>query len=207
MTIARDLDRTSGEDATPATDPANQEQSGIAPDGPVNRRQIMRTAAIAGTVVAAGAGLAACGSSALTGSGYGAAPPSSAAGGGYGSMPDTGSSMDAPATTTEAMSGGGGGAMGTTLASTSEIPVGGGKVFAAEKVVVTQPSAGTFKAFSSTCTHVGCTVNKIANGVISCPCHGSEFSASTGSVKHGPAQQALPAKTISVQNNKIVLDT
>jgi hypothetical protein len=29
-----------------------------------------------------------------------------------------------------------------TLASTSEIPVGGGKVFSAEKVVVTQPTAG-----------------------------------------------------------------
>ena len=38
---------------------------------------------------------------------------------------------------------GGGGGTGTgALASTSEIPVGGGKVFSAEKVVVTQPSAG-----------------------------------------------------------------
>jgi len=61
---------------------------------------------------------------------------------------------------------GAGNAAGTELAKTSDIPEGGGKVFADKGVVVTQPTAGTFKAFSSKCTHQGCAVKGIANGVI-----------------------------------------
>jgi hypothetical protein len=34
------------------------------------------------------------------------------------------------------------------LARTSDIPVAGGKIFSTEKVVVTQPVAGQFKAFT-----------------------------------------------------------
>src|SRR4051794_14697051 len=48
----------------------------------------------------------------------------------------------------------------------ADIPVGGGKVFDRLKVVVTQPTAGDFKAFTAICTHQGCTVQDVANGVI-----------------------------------------
>ena len=82
--------------------------------------------------------------------------------------------------------------------ASAEIPVGGGKVFEALKVVVTQPTAGEFKAFSSTCTHQACTVSGVSNGVITCPCHGSQFDIATGAVKQGPATQPLPAKSVSV---------
>src|SRR5262245_35029682 len=67
------------------------------------------------------------------------------------------------------------GAPAGSLADTANIPVGGGVIVG--DMVITQPAAGEFKAFSSTCTHQGCTVNEIADGVISCPCHGSKFSA------------------------------
>ncbi|GAA5036792.1 Rieske (2Fe-2S) protein [Streptomyces siamensis] len=98
-----------------------------------------------------------------------------------------------------------GNAGGTVLAKTSDIPEGGGKVFADQGVVVTQPTAGTFKAFSSKCTHQGCAVKGIANGVINCPCHGSQFSAADGSVKKGPATTALAAATITVEGDSIKL--
>jgi Rieske Fe-S protein len=91
------------------------------------------------------------------------------------------------------------------LASTSEIPVGGGKVFSAEKVVVTQPTAGEFKAFSAVCTHMQCLVDKVASGTIDCPCHGSEFSVKNGSVVSGPAPSPLPAQAIKVTGGKIRL--
>src|SRR3712207_5849560 len=65
---------------------------------------------------------------------------------------------------------------GEGLAGASDSPVGGGAVFEDEEVVVTQPAAGTFKAFSASCTHQGCTVNKVANGTIDCPGHGSKFA-------------------------------
>ncbi|MFD4875501.1 Rieske (2Fe-2S) protein [Streptomyces sp. NPDC058420] len=98
-----------------------------------------------------------------------------------------------------------GDAGGTELAKTSDIPEGGGKIFASKGVVVTQPTAGTYKAFSSKCTHQGCAVSSISGGAIVCPCHGSEFSVTDGSVKKGPATQGLPAEQISVSGDSITL--
>ncbi|MCW2913894.1 MAG: iron sulfur protein [Actinomycetia bacterium] len=94
---------------------------------------------------------------------------------------------------------GGGQASGAALqVKTTDIPVGGGKVFDQEKIVVTQPTAGEFKAFSAVCTHQGCTVKKIANGIITCPCHQSQFKIGDGSVAGGPAPAPLPSKTVTV---------
>jgi len=99
-----------------------------------------------------------------------------------------------------------GGSSGTTdLAKTSDIPVGGGKVFKDQKVVVTQPVKGEFKAFSAVCTHQGCTVAKVADGTIDCPCHESRFSIADGAVKGGPAPRPLPAKEITVKGDTITL--
>ncbi|MGW5325828.1 Rieske (2Fe-2S) protein [Streptomyces sp. NPDC004014] len=108
--------------------------------------------------------------------------------------------------------GGGGGSAGSSpspsgraLASTSDIPEGGGKIFKERKVVVTQPSKGDFKAFSAICTHEGCTVSEVADGTIGCPCHGSRFHIADGSVANGPATRPLPAETIKVEGNSIRL--
>jgi Rieske Fe-S protein len=142
-----------------------------------------RRTALAGVGLAGlAAALTACGASGGSGSG---ATQSNSSGGGSG--------------------GGGGGAGSGALASTSEIPVGGGKVFSAEKVVVTQPSAGKFRAFSAVCTHEQCLVDRVANGTIDCPCHGSEFSVKNGSVVAGPAPSPLPRKSITVAGGKITL--
>lgn len=97
----------------------------------------------------------------------------------------------------------GGGSAG--LAKTSEIPVGGGVVFGSDGVVVTQPTAGTFKAFTSTCTHMQCTLANVSGGTINCGCHGSKFSVEDGSVRSGPASQALAAKQVTVQGDTIVV--
>ncbi|ALC32237.1 Rieske (2Fe-2S) protein [Streptomyces bacillaris] len=100
---------------------------------------------------------------------------------------------------------GSGGAGGAVLAKTADIPEGGGMVFAAQKVVVTQPRAGEFKAFSATCTHQGCAVKDVTDNVITCPCHNSTFDAATGSPTGGPATQPLPARQISVEGGAITL--
>lgn len=91
------------------------------------------------------------------------------------------------------------------LAKTSDIPEGGGKIFKDEKVVVTQPAKGDFKAFSSICPHQGCAVSSVSDGTINCPCHGSKFSIEDGSVKHPPATQALEAQKIEVSGDSIKL--
>ncbi|MFF6778306.1 Rieske (2Fe-2S) protein [Streptomyces sp. NPDC012637] len=91
------------------------------------------------------------------------------------------------------------------LARTSDIPVGGGTVFKDAKVVVTQPARGEFKAFSAVCTHQGCLVNKVADGTIDCPCHGSKYRIADGSVVAGPAPRPLPAEEIDVSSGTITL--
>ncbi|WP_028815146.1 Rieske (2Fe-2S) protein [Streptomyces flavidovirens] len=100
---------------------------------------------------------------------------------------------------------GSGGDAGAVLAKTADIPEGGGKVFADKGLVVTQPTAGQFKAFSSKCTHQGCAVKDVTNGMINCPCHGSMFDATDGSVKAGPAKTPLPASAIKVEGDSITL--
>jgi Rieske Fe-S protein len=94
---------------------------------------------------------------------------------------------------------------GTLLGLVTDIPVGGGMVFMNEKVVVTQPAKNDFLAFSAVCTHVGCICNKVANGTIDCPCHGSEFKITNGAVVTGPAPAPLPPRTISITDGKIML--
>ena len=87
--------------------------------------------------------------------------------------------------------------------SKATIPVGGGKIFADQKVVVTQPTSGEFKAFSAVCTHQSCVVADVADGTINCACHGSKFDITTGAVKNGPASSPLPEKKVTVDGDGI----
>lgn len=86
---------------------------------------------------------------------------------------------------------------------TSDIPVGGGKIYPDDDMVVTQPKSGEFKAFSATCTHQGCTLANVKDGTINCTCHFSKFSIEDGSVEGGPAPQPLPEKTVTVTGDTL----
>ncbi|MFI8894264.1 Rieske (2Fe-2S) protein [Streptomyces paradoxus] len=98
-----------------------------------------------------------------------------------------------------------GGPAGRVLADIGEIPVGGGKIFKDEEVVVTQPEQGEFKAFSAICTHQRCLVSTVSDGTINCPCHGSKFQIADGAVSQGPATRPLPAEKITVEGNSVRL--
>ncbi len=97
----------------------------------------------------------------------------------------------------------GGNVGGSNLATKADIPVGGGKIFASAGVIITQPTAGTFKAFSDICTHQGATIDRVSSGIMQCPLHGSEFSITDGSVVQGPATQPLPEKSVTVTGDNI----
>jgi Rieske Fe-S protein len=147
--------------------------------------------------VLAGVGLVGL-ASAITACGAGTSSSTPAAG-------NAGTTPAAPASSAAA-----GGASSSTatnaLAATSKIPVGSGMIFPEPQVVVTQPTAGEFKAFSAVCTHMGCIVNQISNETIDCPCHGSQYSITTGAVVAGPAPRPLPAKQFKVSGGSIFLE-
>ena len=150
------------------------------PMGP-SRRRILITG---GVVVAAAAATAACGSSTPAASSTTPAAPTDAGAASPAESMPAGTAVEAPI---------------------SDIAVGGGVIYADQKVVVTQPTAGDFKAFSAICTHKGCTVGAVADGMIKCPCHGSEFSIEDGSVQAGPATAPLPAMPVTVSGDTVMV--
>ncbi|HWD84083.1 MAG TPA: Rieske (2Fe-2S) protein [Kribbella sp.] len=186
-------------DDTTASATASAAVTTSAADGGLrDRRTVLRCAAM---VALAGAGaplLAACGGSDNAGSGTGGTGGGT---GGTGTSPSATGSSSAPASSAAPSAGGGG---GTVLGPVSDVPVGGGKVFTDAKVVVTQPTAGTFKGFSAVCTHQGNPIGSVQGGQIVCPFHNSHFSITDGSVVSGPAPTALPAVNVKVEGGNIV---
>ncbi len=93
------------------------------------------------------------------------------------------------------------------ITTTSDVPVGGGVVVEDKMVVVTQPTAGEYKAFTSTCPHQGCTVGEVTAEEIICPCHNSKFSTTTGEVLQGPATIGLAQVSVTIKGDEILSQT
>jgi Rieske Fe-S protein len=155
----------------------------------IDRRAVLGGAAVA----AAGVALTACGAGTTAPA---PAPSAQVKATAIGNVPPAPSADPASEDAAGALNG---------IGATADIPVGGGKVVESAKVVVTQPVAGTFKAFSAVCTHQGCLVSKVVDATISCPCHGSAFSAFDGTVKQGPATQPLAEQKLTVDNGTLKL--
>ncbi len=58
-------------------------------------------------------------------------------------------------------------------------------------------------AYSRRCTHLGCTVEMPANGVVNCFCHGSRFNAAKGTVLRGPAGAPLTSVPLELRGEEI----
>lgn len=175
---------------SPGPDPA------LSPD--VGRRTVLRAAGVGTAGAAAVAALAACGGSST--------PPTTGAAAGSSTSPSSASSSAATSASGSASSSSGGAAPSGTPVKTADVPVGGGVINASALFVVTQPTAGQFKAFSATCTHQGCTVTQVVDGMIDCPCHQSQFSISTGApTSDSPARSPLPAKTATVSGDSVYI--
>lgn len=117
---------------------------------------------------------------------------------------NTGSTEPAPDPSKSSGGSGGSAASDKELATTSDVPVGGGVILADQKIVITQPTAGQFDAFSAVCTHQGLLVTSVEGGTIICSHHGSQYDAKTGAVTQGPAPAGLQKVGITVKGGKIL---
>jgi Rieske Fe-S protein len=117
----------------------------------------------------------------------------------YGTTP-----VSEPSAATSGDGSGGPSETGPLTVKEADIPVGSGKVFPDAKIVITQPKKGEFKAFSAICTHQGCVVDAVTN-TINCPCHGSKYSITDGSVVNPPAPKPLPPMTIKVSGDSLTV--
>jgi len=188
--------------------------------GPGKSRPTRRGVLLGAGVAGLGGALAGCSTAAVP---YGANEagvvekdtPSVSGGSSSAAVPGSGGGMQASPTASPPASGTEGSkpkkgstspkVSGTVLGTASEIPVGGGKIFAAARVVVTQPARGQYQGFSAVCTHVGCILSEVADGTIDCPCHGSEFKITNGAVVTGPAPRPLPKKQIKIVDGQVFL--
>ncbi|GHF66648.1 (Fe-S)-binding protein [Streptomyces mashuensis] len=90
------------------------------------------------------------------------------------------------------------------LGAVGEVPVGGARLYREQRLLVAQPAEGQYKAFSAVCTHAGCVVDKVQDGKVHCPCHGSLFDATTGKVLQGPAGAPLPSVPVKADGGKLI---
>lgn len=153
----------------------------------VDRRTVLQATGL----VAVGGVVAACGGSSGSASASSSAAPAA-------SSAAPAASSAAPASSAAAG--------GSGVAAVADIPVGGGIILEDEAIVLTQPTAGDVKAFTAICTHQACLVSQVVDNEIICPCHGSKFSATDGSVIQGPATQALAVAGVSVDGGQVVLN-
>jgi cytochrome b6-f complex iron-sulfur subunit len=65
--------------------------------------------------------------------------------------------------------------------------------------------AGTLYVTSSICSHKRCVLKKKDDGLL-CPCHQSQFN-SDGIPLDGPAKTPLTRYGISLENNRVMVDT
>jgi cytochrome b6-f complex iron-sulfur subunit len=157
-------------------------------DSTLTRRHVVTVGAAAAVGAAGVTTLAACGGSS----------------GGTGTTASTSTSAPAadPSSATSSATSG----SDVALAKVSDVPVGGAiSANSAEgkPIILSQPTSGDIVGFSAICTHMGCTVAP-AGAQLKCPCHGSVYKASDGSVVNGPAPNPLAPFTVHVSGQDIL---
>ena len=78
---------------------------------------------------------------------------------------------------------------------------GAGSAHAGAPGILYQPSAGTFVALDTICTHLYIVPCNVSGTSLVCPRHGSEFALSTGAVINGPAIQPLSRASVAVRSD------
>lgn len=64
---------------------------------------------------------------------------------------------------------------------------------------------GAWRALDNACPHAGGPLceGSVADGVVTCPWHGSQFTIETGAVVHGPAQKAVKTYPVEIRGDDV----
>jgi Rieske Fe-S protein len=97
----------------------------------------------------------------------------------------------------------------TVIASVSEVPVGGVKLFSypepQDLCILVRTEPDQFVAYSQKCTHLSCPVYYSAKTTnLECPCHQGSFSVKTGDVIAGPPKRPLPRILLKRQGENLI---
>lgn len=98
----------------------------------------------------------------------------------------------------------------TIAAKVNEIPRNSAKIvkLGTKPVIVVHTENGEYKAFSATCTHLGCVIEYRGErgGYFHCNCHGGEYDL-TGKNISGPPPRPLSPYVLSIRDENIVVTT
>jgi len=67
---------------------------------------------------------------------------------------------------------------------------------------------GHLYAFDDTCTHRGCSLasGKLDGTTVTCPCHGSQFDVTSGTVIRGPAARPVRSRSIQIAGEDLLVE-
>jgi Rieske Fe-S protein len=94
---------------------------------------------------------------------------------------------------------------GQTITDAVNVPKSGGVVIPEAGLVIVRDGDSGLRGFSAVCTHAGCIISDVIDGIIICPCHGSRFDAKTGAALSGPARTPLTPVAIKFDGKKVVI--
>ena len=78
---------------------------------------------------------------------------------------------------------------------------------AGTKVAVAN-AGGQLYAFDDTCTHRGCSLatGRLDGTTVTCPCHGSQFDVTSGTVIHGPAARPVRSRVVQTEGEDLLVE-
>ena len=95
------------------------------------------------------------------------------------------------------------------IGSPKDVVHGQMRVFDLDGTKVNVASAGAnLYAFDDTCTHAGCSLGtgKLDGTTVTCPCHGSQFDVTSGSVLRGPAKRPVRSRAVRVEGENLLAE-
>ncbi|AKK07358.1 ferredoxin subunit of nitrite reductase and ring-hydroxylating dioxygenase [Corynebacterium mustelae] len=79
----------------------------------------------------------------------------------------------------------------------TDVPVGSAVIDG--DIIIAQPVAGEYKAYSSICPHQGYPITQVTGSAVRCTRHGSTFDIVDGSVIDGPSRDGLRPRKVTLE--------